>query len=573
MPFRASCIANLAVALIATLIFADDAVHAAANAAANPFQKPAMNPSQGTLLAGSFGNSPPQSSIAYSLSLAHCSLPSGTVQDTCCQFETAQQVNNKLLPALTELVKTTVFRYFKVNLQKQCPFWNENMFCMNEHCSVAEVHESEIPLQWRTDTLSSINWGKSKAKGYKMVKKCEFNDKDFCQLEDEFTEGGSYVDLVRNPERFTGYSGESAERIWSAIYRENCFHGSTLHGQGSLANPFETSSDDMCTEKRVFYKMISGLHSSISMHICDQWLNQATGEWIQNLDCFADRLARYPDRLENLYFLWAIVVRSASKLAPYLSNYPFCEGTQDERLVKMHVDQVTKIVSSCPSTFDEKIMFSQAPYLALKDEFKQRFHNISRIMDCVGCEKCRLWGKIQITGLGTALKVLFSYGDDASEYRLSRSELVAFMNVFHRLSESLVAVDRFQARLLRRLAVKPLHSDSGAGKADRMAGVDLGSTVNQAVTVDTKESSTVLLETTLDAVIGATDTPTSPVPIMTAEYLLLHTDLFQPEHALLYIVGFVVAILGLARLLQKAYDKNVRADIQAAKDRLNKKDK
>ena len=29
-------------------------------------------------------------------------------------------------------------------------------------------------------------------------------------------------------------------------------------------------------------------------------------------------------------------------------------------------------------------------------------------MDCVACEKCRLWGKLQITGLGTALKILFS---------------------------------------------------------------------------------------------------------------------------------------------------------------------
>ncbi len=43
----------------------------------------------------------------------------------------------------------------------------------------------------------------------------------------------------------------------------------------------------------------------------------------------------------------------------------------------------------------------------LKDEFKQHFRNVSRIMDCVGCDKCRLWGKVQTTGLGTALKVLF----------------------------------------------------------------------------------------------------------------------------------------------------------------------
>ena len=32
-----------------------------------------------------------------------------------------------------------------------------------------------------------------------------------------------YVDLLLNPERFTGYAGASALRIWSSIYKENCF--------------------------------------------------------------------------------------------------------------------------------------------------------------------------------------------------------------------------------------------------------------------------------------------------------------------------------------------------------------
>jgi hypothetical protein len=42
---------------------------------------------------------------------------------------------------------------------------------------------------------------------------------------------------------------------------------------------------------------------------------------------------------------------------------------------------------------------------ALRSEFQARFRNISRIMDCVGCERCRLWGKLQVLGVGTALKV------------------------------------------------------------------------------------------------------------------------------------------------------------------------
>lgn len=51
----------------------------------------------------------------------------------------------------------------------------------------------------------------------------------------------------------------------------------------------------------------------------------------------------------------------------------------------------------------------------MKIEVKNSFRNISRIMECVSCEKCKLWGRIQTTGLGTALKVLFSYDENPLE--------------------------------------------------------------------------------------------------------------------------------------------------------------
>ena len=31
----------------------------------------------------------------------------------------------------------------------------------------------------------------------------------------------------------------------------------------------------------------------------------------------------------------------------------------------------------------------------MQREFRNHFRNISRIMDCVGCDKCKLWGKVQ----------------------------------------------------------------------------------------------------------------------------------------------------------------------------------
>lgn len=42
------------------------------------------------------------------------------------------------------------------------------------------------------------------------------------------------------------------------------------------------SNDEVCLEKRVYYRLISGLHSSISIHICNEWFDRETGVWVRN---------------------------------------------------------------------------------------------------------------------------------------------------------------------------------------------------------------------------------------------------------------------------------------------------
>lgn len=32
----------------------------------------------------------------------------------------------------------------------------------------------------------------------------------------------TYVNLQLNPERYTGYTGASAQRIWTSVYKYNC---------------------------------------------------------------------------------------------------------------------------------------------------------------------------------------------------------------------------------------------------------------------------------------------------------------------------------------------------------------
>lgn len=58
--------------------------------------------------------------------------------------------------------------------------------------------------------------------------------------------------LVRLSESSCRYDGPNARRLWQAIYDENCF----LHHE-----------QDMCFEERVFFRLLSGLQSSINTHI------------------------------------------------------------------------------------------------------------------------------------------------------------------------------------------------------------------------------------------------------------------------------------------------------------------
>lgn len=80
-----------------------------------------------------------------------------------------------------------------------------------------------------------------------------------------FSADGDYIDLTENPERFTGYSGPSAHRVWASIYEENCFGISerSLHqpiSEGDLLGLDVAGKEDkhLCEEKRVYYRIISG---------------------------------------------------------------------------------------------------------------------------------------------------------------------------------------------------------------------------------------------------------------------------------------------------------------------------
>ncbi|KAG0263587.1 hypothetical protein BG011_008531 [Mortierella polycephala] len=442
-----------------------------------------------------------------------CKNPSGLIGDSAhCDYETVGKINVDFSTKLHEVV----------NLYKECPFWSEAGLCMNRDCSVETMDTSKIPEQWKSHALGKVSMPPKQNQLFGALPvRPMIKDQDFCVPDVETDE--VYVDLKDNPERFTGYSGPSAATVWKAIYEENCFDVSEemtagchyceserqklkesrehpeLHdpakennilvppepapmesskpskeqmneifsrvpkGKGELQQLMQgitkDSPEESCLEKRVYYRLISGLHASISIHICDEWFNQTTGVWGPNLDCFISRVGMHPERLENIYFDYVVLLRAVSKISDFLAGYEFCTGDESvDKNIMTVVTELVQLVKKCPPTFDEKLLFQDkhGEGKQLKNQFRDHFRNVTRIMDCVGCEKCRLWGKVQTLGLGTALKLLFSYDDAAlqghkAEGVLTRSEVVALLNTFNRFSESISAIERFGVMYQERL--------------------------------------------------------------------------------------------------------------------------
>lgn len=51
----------------------------------------------------------------------------------------------------------------------------------------------------------------------------------------------------------------------------------------SLSNSSPDPSEELCAEERILYKLISGLHSSISVHIASDYLLDETTQMVQVL--------------------------------------------------------------------------------------------------------------------------------------------------------------------------------------------------------------------------------------------------------------------------------------------------
>lgn len=440
----------------------------------------------------------------------------GHIDDCSCKVDTVDDFNNnRIFPRLKSLLAKDFFRYFQYHPHKTCPFWDATSGkCASNYCQVKNCATTDLPpgisgeiLETEYSRVVENKYSQEAQEKVEVDESCDDDNADiedsvdgtisekatndfinwkkhddaeniFCELESESCSGCVHVDLTKNPERYTGYSGEASRRIWKTIYEENCFSpiGTSTKSTFSAAFGPETIQS-MCLEKRVFFRVVSGLHTSITIHLTANYpvkkepsapFLKSADTWGPNLELFHQRFdpattnGQGPYWLKNLYFVYLLELRALAKAAPYLSQQTYFTGrpAEDKETV-IAVKELLNLVQSFPDHFDETSMFTGGKQAEeLKVEFREHFKNITRVIDCVGCDKCKLWGKLQVTGLGTALKILFSGEFDKAplsglplvkkDLKLTRNEIVALFNAFGKISTSIVELERFREMLRKR---------------------------------------------------------------------------------------------------------------------------
>lgn len=275
---------------------------------------------------------------------------------------------------------------------------------------------------------------------------CEFEEdlptywQDMCLSKEPDSPDYEFVNLMKNPERNTGYNGS---HIWGAMYNENCFEVGQSLPRGRVG------SAPMCYEERVLYRLLSGWHTSTTISISKEFYPPGTkvkGEWAPNPERFMQSLGKHPERLKNLHFAFVVMLRAIKRATPFLQTYSYeMASVEETRKTKALVQRLlsSHVLSLCSplfDAFDETKLFSESKSSrersALKRQFKNVFQNITVLVDCVQCQKCRLHAKVFSSGLGGALKVLLTPPELLSS-TITQDEIVAIISVLGKLSESI----------------------------------------------------------------------------------------------------------------------------------------
>jgi len=351
------------------------------------------------------------------------------IEDCCskCNSQNFDEFNEKYLnKKMKQLRERTFFRIFQVNMNKKCVHLAEGT-CASEKCQISECCDDDIPAPWKAATKQEEDASRVETETGGVEFESWKDEKKLQWLDVEAERDSIYVDLLRNEDGWTGYGGKEAGMVWKKIYECNVFK----------------DKDKDTKEGRLLYRLISGFHT---LTTCKVFANMPLGDgvWGPNIELYEKVVHPQKEWLNNLYFNFVILLRAVNKFRVPLSEFWYHTGNpyDDNHTVHNIFDLLYHdfLESACSSSdsFDETMLFRDENATRI-DDFRSAVREISQVLDCVGCEKCKLHAKLEFLGLGTAVKILFS--QDAT---FERNEIIALMNTLGKYSDVLMFVRDMQ---------------------------------------------------------------------------------------------------------------------------------
>lgn len=245
-----------------------------------------------------------------------------------------------------------------------------------------------------------------------------------------------YYDTQEFPEGYTGYNGAE---VWNFIHNRICFAGYNFNDDHWKAD---------------YNKAVSGLHSMISAQIVRGIRDKVqNGEGFGPDEIWTDPRAEFERRLgqrgetplaiENLYFFYMLLLTAAKTARDRLLS-----DCNAGRIDKEAADVLRSFFNS-PLLDEPSIQVASRKLHdhAVKDsdsilalwEARMRTRELTRIMNCTQCNKCRLHGKIATMGLSTAMHILVGregQGEDPNSKRIHRVELATLMATLYKCSRA-----------------------------------------------------------------------------------------------------------------------------------------
>lgn len=280
--------------------------------------------------------------------------------------------SNKLVnPILGEINESEFFKIFLVNIIRPCPFWPTSEKCKMNFCPIEEEetkgNRTHVKI-YKIDT----NLTAEDAEFTKHIPLDQYRESNGSQewmIDEHLDEDAFFVDLLSNPERFSGYNGSN---IWYELYESNL-----KNMKFGTKGPHED----------FLYRFISGVQVNVNSHIAHHYLfdmevNEAKLEDFEpNYSIFYERIGKHPDRIKNLFFAYTYLLHSLNEVGPLLAHFTYDSTSQNAN--ELLQSQLKWLVHYTRSL--EGIEYNPPMNLTeVMNTIKPTFRNITGLLDCIG---------------------------------------------------------------------------------------------------------------------------------------------------------------------------------------------